>query len=102
MIKIATKKSPVAVVLDAGTDAGFAAARALLADGYRVVVTARKAGALVGITHGFSADQIYAVAADTDDQRQMDELLARASARLGRVDIIVDPRLHSTVLPLTA
>ena len=102
MIKIATKKSLVAVVLDAGTDAGFAAARRLLADGYRVVVTARRAGALVGITHGFSAGQVYAVAADTDDRRQMDELLARACARLGRVDIIVDPRLPNAVLQLTA
>lgn len=101
MKKIAAAQSLVAVVLDAGTDAGCAAARRLLADGHRVVVTGRKAGALVGITHGYSADQVYAVAADTEDRQQLDELLARAHARLGRVDMIVDPRRHA-VMPLTA
>ncbi|TDK91271.1 MULTISPECIES: hypothetical protein [Mycobacteriaceae] len=47
------KHSIVAVVLDAGTEAGLATAHSLLADGHRVVVTARQAGPLVRITHGY-------------------------------------------------
>lgn len=96
------RKSIVAVVLDAGTDIGLATARSLLAQGHRVVVTARHAGSLVRITQGVSAEQIYAVAADTSDRRQLDRLLARARARFGRVDMIVDPALYGAVMPVSA
>ncbi|MEZ0052679.1 NAD(P)-dependent dehydrogenase (short-subunit alcohol dehydrogenase family) [Mycobacterium sp. MAA66] len=96
------KKSIVAVVLDAGSDNGLATALSLLAHGYRVVVTDRHAGSLVRITHGQPADRIYAIAADTHDRAQLDQLLARVRARFGRVDMIVNPDLYSAVMPLSA
>lgn len=96
------KKSIVAIVLNAGTDTGLATAHSLLADGHRVVVTARHADALVRITHGYSADRIYAIAADTSDRHQLDQVLARTRAHFGRVDMIVDPDLYSTVMPMSA
>jgi len=97
-----TKKSIVAVVLDAGTDVGLDTARSLLAQGHRVVVTGRHAGSLVRITHGYPSDRIYAVAADTGDRRQLDQLLARTRARFGRVDMIVNPELYRAALPKSA
>lgn len=96
------KKSIVAIVLDAGSDTGLATAHSLLADGHRVVVTDRQAGALVRITHGYPADRVYALAADTHDRRQLDEVLARARERFGRVDMIVNPDLYSEVMPMSA
>ncbi|MUL47347.1 SDR family oxidoreductase [Mycobacterium sp. CBMA293] len=96
------KQSIVAVVLDAGTEAGLATAHSLLADGHRVVVTARQPGALVRITHGYPADLVYAVAADTRDRAQFDQVLALTRARFGRVDMIVDPKLYRAVLPASA
>jgi NADP-dependent 3-hydroxy acid dehydrogenase YdfG len=96
------KKSIVAVVLDAGTDTGLATAHSLLADGHRVVVTARHAGALVRITHGYPADRVYPVAVDTSDRDQLDQLLTRVRARFGRVDMIVNPDLYSAVMPVPA
>ncbi len=96
------KHSIVALVLDAGTDAGLATAHSLLADGHRVVVTARQPGSLVRITHGFPADRVYALAADTHDRRQFDRVLALTCARFGRVDMIVDPKLYRAVLPAAA
>ncbi|GAA2414992.1 SDR family NAD(P)-dependent oxidoreductase [Mycolicibacterium llatzerense] len=96
------KHGIVAVVLDAGTDAGLATAHSLLADGHRVVVTARQPGALVRITHGYPADRVYALAADTHDRRQFDQVLALTRARFGRVDMIVDPKLYRSVLPASA
>ncbi|BBX85270.1 SDR family NAD(P)-dependent oxidoreductase [Mycolicibacterium aubagnense] len=96
------KHSIVAVVLDAGTDAGLATAHNLLADGHRVVVTARQPASLVRITHGYPADRVYALAADTRDRRQLDRVLALTRARFGRVDMIVDPKLYRSVMPAAA
>jgi NADP-dependent 3-hydroxy acid dehydrogenase YdfG len=96
------RQSIVAIVLNAGTEAGLTTAHSLLAEGHRVVVTARQAGALVRITHGYPADRVYAVAVDTHDRDQFDQLLALTRARFGRVDLIVDPDLYCAALPASA
>ena len=95
-------KGIVALVLEAGSDNGLATARSLLADGHRVVVTDRHGGTLVRITHGYPADRVFAIAADTSDRHQLDQVLARTRARFGRVDMIVNPDLYSAVMPMSA
>ena len=55
----------VVLVLNAGTDAGHRLARALLDAGYLVAVTDRHAGKLARILHGYSASQVFAIAADS-------------------------------------
>lgn len=87
----------VVVVLDAGTAAGYRAARALLADGCRVVATDKQAAALVRILHGQHAEHLLLLAADDS---QLDQVLARAKARFGRVDSVIRP--PGLPLPLSA
>lgn len=86
----------VVVVLDAGTAAGYRAARTLLADSCRVVATDRQAAALVRILHGQHAERLLLAAAD----RQLDLVLAKAKARFGRVDSVLRPA--ELPLPLSA
>lgn len=78
----------VVVVLDAGTAAGYRAARTLLADGCRVVATDRQAAALVRILHGQHAERLLLLAAA---DCQLDLVLAKAKARFGRVDSVLRP-----------
>ncbi|MCV7253532.1 MULTISPECIES: SDR family NAD(P)-dependent oxidoreductase [Mycobacteriaceae] len=85
----------VVVVLDAGTTEGYRTARALLADGCRVVATDRHAAALVRILHDQSADRLLLLAAD-DSQRNL--VLAKAKARFGRVDSVIRPAALPLVL----
>jgi NAD(P)-dependent dehydrogenase (short-subunit alcohol dehydrogenase family) len=75
--------SPVVLVFEAGTERGFARARALLAAGYRVVAVDRHAGSLVRIGHGHSSDQLFLVAADTSDADQAERVISRARAHFG-------------------
>jgi NAD(P)-dependent dehydrogenase (short-subunit alcohol dehydrogenase family) len=75
--------SPVVLVVEAGTDHGFARARALLAAGYRVVAVDRHAASLVRIGHGHSSDRLLMVAADITDADQADRVISRAHAHFG-------------------
>ncbi|MCV7343558.1 SDR family NAD(P)-dependent oxidoreductase [Mycolicibacterium rhodesiae] len=82
--KTSTKDSPFVLVLDAGTERGHRLARALLAAGNRVVAVDRNAAALVRIGHGHSSARLLLIAADTTDQRQADQVMARAHAHFGQ------------------
>ncbi|BBY64211.1 SDR family NAD(P)-dependent oxidoreductase [Mycolicibacterium helvum] len=75
--------SPVVLVSEAGTDHGFARARALLAAGYRVVAVDRHAGSLVRIGHGHRSDRVFLVAADITDPEQAERVINRAHAHFG-------------------
>lgn len=72
------------LVLEAGSDAGYFAARALLAAGYSVAVSGRHAGQLTRVVHGYPASRVFAVAADSADQDQVMKLISSVESRFGR------------------
>ena len=73
----------VALILNAGTDAGSQLARNLLRDGYRVAISSRHATDLARIMHGYPCTRVLAVAADPDDPAQPGRLLARVRDYFG-------------------
>ena len=89
---ISVRRGDVVVITHADTDRGYALACRLIADGVRVVVTARYTAALTRILLGHSVDQVMGIAADVDDESQLATVLSRAESRLGRVTAIVDGR----------
>ena len=93
--------SEVVLVLDADTDTGRNTAHRLLQAGCRVAVTARHTAPLTRIMHGYSASQIIAIAADTSDPAQLDQLIDHVERRFGHaVDRIVgtDGEAHRLAL----
>jgi len=80
----------VILITHADTDSGFTAARALLAAGKRVVVTARSPTSLSRILLGQRVDHVLAIAADCDDATQLESVLRRAETRLGVVTQVID------------
>jgi 3-oxoacyl-[acyl-carrier protein] reductase len=74
---------------------GLAAARALAAEGCRVVISARGADALTAAAHAIAADTgrpdaILAVPADVSTPQGCTDLVAHALERFGRIDILVN------------
>jgi NAD(P)-dependent dehydrogenase (short-subunit alcohol dehydrogenase family) len=90
----------VVLVLDGDTDAGYRMARKLLADGLRVAVTARHASGAVRVMHGYPADRVMVIAADTTDQHQWSRVTERVMARFGRIDTVI--RAEDTALRASA
>ncbi|MBA0047349.1 SDR family NAD(P)-dependent oxidoreductase [Mycobacterium sp. NPDC050853] len=80
----------VVVVLNAEDLNGREIVRILVRNGHRVVICGRHATDLTRMLHGYSADQVMAIAADTTDPRQIRELCRRATDRFGTVTTIVD------------
>lgn len=80
----------VILITHADTDSGFTAARALLAAGKRVVVTARSPSSLSRILLGQQVDHVLAIAADCDDAAQLESVKRRAETRLGVVTQVID------------
>jgi NAD(P)-dependent dehydrogenase (short-subunit alcohol dehydrogenase family) len=78
------------LITHADSDSGFTAARALLAAGQRIVVTARSPSSLSRILLAQRADHVLAIAADCGDTAQLESVLPRAEARLGVVTQVVD------------
>ncbi|RUP04540.1 MAG: hypothetical protein EKK34_13775 [Mycobacterium sp.] len=72
------------LVMDAGSDSGYFAARALLAAGYCVAVSGRNVSQLTRVVHGYSASRVFAVAADSTDQAQVMKLISSVERRFGR------------------
>lgn len=70
--------------MDAGTDAGYEAARSLLAAGHRVAATSRHVGQLSRIMHGYSASRVLAIAADSSDDSQVARLMGCVERRFGQ------------------
>ncbi|ORA33748.1 SDR family NAD(P)-dependent oxidoreductase [Mycobacterium aquaticum] len=84
------RNSEVVLVLDADTEHGRHTAHQLLQAGCRVAVSARHAAPLTRILHGYSASQVIAIAADSSDAAQLEQLISRVEHRFGHgVDRIV-------------
>lgn len=86
------------LVMDAGSDAGYFAARALLAAGYCVAVSGRHVSQLSRVVHGYSASRVLAVAADSTDQAQVMKLISAVERRFGRAitSVIRGPSYNQT------
>jgi NAD(P)-dependent dehydrogenase (short-subunit alcohol dehydrogenase family) len=80
----------VVLITHADLDAGYRLARELLRSGYRVAVTSPHTTDLTRILHGYSGNQVFAIAAMTDDQRQYAQVLRRVCGRFGHVDSVID------------
>ncbi len=84
-----TKKSKVAIVTGAGTGIGKAAALALLADGYSVVLAGRRAEPLQAVVaEGGAPDRSLAVPTDVSDAGSVQALFEAAVKKFGRVDVL--------------
>ncbi|MCX3059753.1 SDR family oxidoreductase [Streptomyces beihaiensis] len=79
-------KDRVYVVTGATRGLGNAAARALAADGAKVVVTGRDARKAEAAAAGIGADSAYGVAADNSDPDTASRLVAAARERFGGFD----------------
>ena len=80
----------IAMVTGAGSGVGRAAAHALLADGYAVVLTGRRRDALeetVALA-GAAAGQTLVVPTDVTDPAQVEALFAATKAAYGRLDVL--------------
>jgi len=81
--------SRVAVVTGAGTGVGKAAALALLADGYRVVLAGRRADPLKEVAElSGAADRVLTVPTDVSDPDSVANLFKAAVNAWGRVDLL--------------
>jgi NAD(P)-dependent dehydrogenase (short-subunit alcohol dehydrogenase family) len=76
----------VALITGGGTGIGAASARRLASDGYRVVVTGRRADPIEAV-----ADEVGAMAivADTSVEADCDRAVAQTVERFGRLDVLV-------------
>ena len=82
----------VAVVTGASSGIGAAIARALAADGMRVVIGARRADRLAEVAAGIRAagGTVEAVPTDMRDEAQVERLIDTAATRFGRLDALVN------------
>ena len=84
----------IALVTGAGSGIGLACAAGLLADGWRVVFTGRRADALAaaiaqaGDPFGDIAERALAVPCDVGDEHSVDALFNAVRARFGRLDLL--------------
>jgi NAD(P)-dependent dehydrogenase (short-subunit alcohol dehydrogenase family) len=92
--------STVVLVLGGDTDAGYRIAHELLADGCRVAVTGRHPDGVVRVMHGYSAERVLAIAADTTDRCQWNRVTQLVRDRFGRLDAVV--RAEGTTAPRAA
>ncbi|MDO8776747.1 MAG: SDR family oxidoreductase [Burkholderiaceae bacterium] len=84
-----TSISKVAIVTGAGSGVGKAAALALLADGYRVVLAGRRIDPLQEvIAEAGAGERGLAVSADVSDVASVQALFATAVKAFGRVDLL--------------
>ena len=82
-------KNKVALVTGASAGIGKASALALLAEGYRVVFTARRLDMLEkAVAESGAADRALAVAADVSDPASVAALFAKTREKFGRLDVL--------------
>ncbi len=81
--------SRVAVITGASSGIGEATARALAADGHRVVLLARRADRLQALAHELGDDAI-AIEADVTDRESIVAAANRVQQELGGADILVN------------
>ncbi len=79
----------VAIITGAGTGVGKAAARAMLADGYRVVLAGRRRAPLDAVQSGHPrAEDVLVVPTNVADAESVEALFRATLARFGRVDVL--------------
>lgn len=79
-----------AIITGASRGIGLAIAERFVAEGARVVITARKAEALREAAAGFPAGTVLAVAGKADDPGHRREVLDTVAREFGRLDILVN------------
>jgi len=80
--------SGVAIVTGAGSGIGAATARALVREGWSVVLAGRRAEALAEVAASGPAGRMEAVPTDVGDEASVRALFDRAVDRYGRVDLL--------------
>jgi NAD(P)-dependent dehydrogenase (short-subunit alcohol dehydrogenase family) len=80
----------IAIVTGAGSGVGKAAANALIADGWKVVLAGRRPEPLdqVIADSGASSDQVIAVPTDVSDETAVKALFDKTTAQFGRIDML--------------
>ena len=85
----ASPNGKVALVTGASAGIGKASALALLAAGYSVVLTARRAELLErAVAESGAADRALAITSDVGDPQSVKSLFARTRERFGRLDVL--------------
>ena len=77
-----------AIVTGAGTGIGKASALALAAAGWNVVLTGRRQELLDKAAGEAKGGKAAAIACDVTDEKQVDDLFAKAVEKFGRVDLL--------------
>lgn len=80
----------VAIVTGASRGIGYAVAERLVAEGAKVVITARKPDPLAEAVERLGAANAAFVAGAADDTAHQDEVIATALDRFGRLDLLVN------------
>ncbi len=80
----------VAIVTAASRGIGLGIAERLVADGAKVVITARKADALAEAAASLGEGNAAWVAGHADDEAHQDETVAKALEEFGRIDMLVN------------
>ncbi|MEJ8822947.1 SDR family oxidoreductase [Variovorax humicola] len=89
MTAVTTPASRIAIVTGAGTGIGRAAALALLADGWSVVLAGRRAEPLEAVANESGAGaRVIAVPTDVASAASVEALFAAAVKQFGRVDLL--------------
>ncbi|MEG3084785.1 oxidoreductase [Sphingomonas sp. PB2P12] len=81
--------TPVWFISGCSTGFGRELAKLVLARGWRAVVTARDAERVADLADG-AEDRALAVSLDVTDQAQIDDAVAQAKAKFGRIDVLVN------------
>ena len=80
----------IAVVTGGGTGVGKAITSALVAEGYKVVITGRRESVLKDAASAIDASAVHAFAADVSDRAAVASLFGFVEEKFGRLDLLVN------------